>query len=118
MGKSTFVDVVTRLAGKLGAPGRILAADPAQGRERALVDWQDGTTHLRVIDRSSEAIPTVGVVVEDRSTLGNIGTLRANKAEDPMAMDPSISQATRGVGRVDQAAARDAGAPKDAGAKK
>ena len=38
----------------------------------------------------------VGVVLEERSTLNALPQLRGNKAEDPMAMDPSIAAATRG----------------------
>jgi hypothetical protein len=38
----------------------------------------------------------VGVVLEDRNTLSNINNLRSNKADDPLAMDPSVSAITKG----------------------
>jgi hypothetical protein len=57
------------------------------------VDWQDGQTHLRVVDRSKHH--TVGVVLEERATLNALPQLRSNKAEDLMAVDPSIAAATR-----------------------
>ena len=41
------------------------------------VDWQDGQTHLRVIDRGKNL---VGVVLEERATLNALPQLRANKA--------------------------------------
>jgi hypothetical protein len=110
-GAKTYVEAVTKLAAQLGAPGRVLAADPDKGRPHTVVDWQDATSHLRAIDRSTEPLPVLGLVLEDRATLGNIATLRANKTDDPMAMDPSISQATRGEGRTDPNAHKDAGAP-------
>jgi hypothetical protein len=56
----------------------------------------------------------VGVVLEDKRTLSNLPQLRAMKAEDPFALDPSVSAITRG-GISDPNAARarpDAGAPK------
>jgi hypothetical protein len=102
MGK-TFSDVVSKLTQQFGVAGRVQPANPAQGRTQTVVDWQDGATHLRAIDRGPA---TIGLVYEDRATLANIAQLRANKEEDPLAMDPSIAAATRGQGRVDPNAAR------------
>ncbi len=77
-------------------------------------DWQDASTHLRIVDRSGEHL--VGVVLEDKTTLNGLATLRANKPVDPFAIDPSISAVTKG-GVSDPNAAKslkaaDAGAPK------
>jgi len=72
---------------------RIRAADASQGLERTEADWQDTKSHLRAVDRSNEHI--VGVVLEDRSTLGNLAALRSNKPVDPFALDPSIANLTR-----------------------
>ena len=91
----TFQEAVTKLQGALAVPGRVRAADPSQGQIFTTVDWQDGTTHLRAVDRSNNS-HLVAVVFEDRSTLGNIERLRANKVDDPLAMDPSIAAITRG----------------------
>jgi len=92
MGKS-FADAVNGIQGVIGVAGRVRPADPASGLEFTTVDWQDGQTHLRVLDRSASKV--VGVVLEERSTLNALPQLRSNKAEDPMAIDPSISAATR-----------------------
>jgi hypothetical protein len=108
----TFQDAVTKLNAALSVGGRVRAADPSSGVMFTTADWQDAASHLRAIDRSFEHI--VGVVLEDRQTLGAINQLRANKAEDPLAMDPSISAITKG-GVSDPSAGRnkaDAGTPK------
>lgn len=99
----TFAEVVTKMNTQLGTPGRVRAADPAQGLAQTTVDWQDGTTHMRLADRG---VSVFGQVFEEKATLGNLAQLRANKADDPFAVDPSISAATRGVGRSDPNAAK------------
>jgi hypothetical protein len=109
----SFKDAVTKLAGLLTVPGRVRAPDAQNGLERTTVDWQDAMNHLRCVDRSSERL--VGVVMEDKRTLANLGTLRANRPVDPFAIDPAIAAVTRG-GVSDPNAARargdaDAGAP-------
>jgi hypothetical protein len=108
---SSFQEAVTKLNGLFGVPARIRAADPAQGLERTEADWQDGKSHLRAVDRSSEHM--VGIVLEDKATLLNLAALRVNKPVDPFAIDPAIAALTkRGV--TDPNAARlpevDAGA--------
>ena len=90
----TFQEAVTKLQGALNQAGRVRAADPAQGIFATTVDWQDGTTRLRAVDRSNGKI--VGIVLEERNTLNNLDRLRANKTEDPLAMDPSIAAITKG----------------------
>ena len=105
MGRS-FQEAVTKIQVQLNTPGRLRMTDPGQAISFPTVDWQDGATHLRLIDRSAEANPLLGVVVEDRATLGALATLRANKPDDLLAIDPSISAVTRGVGRTDPNAAR------------
>ncbi len=79
--------------GILGVAGRPRAQDPSNGLDFTTVDWQDGATHLRVIDRGKNL---VGVVLEERATLNSLPQLRGNKSDDPMAMDPSIAAATHG----------------------
>ncbi len=91
----TFEEAVTKLQGALTVPGRVRAADPAHGLNFTTVDWQDANTHLRAVDRSNNS-HLVAVVFEDRGTLNNIERLRANKVEDPLAMDPSIAAITKG----------------------
>lgn len=93
MGKS-YIDAVNKVNGDLGAQGRIQGADPAKGINATTVDWKDGSSHLRVVDRSGEKV--VAVVIEDNGTLGNLASLRTNKAEDPTAIDPTIAAVTKG----------------------
>jgi hypothetical protein len=108
----TFKDAVTKLNGLLGTPGRIRGADASQGLERTEADWQDARSHLRAVDRSREHL--IGIVLEDRGTLVNLNSLRANKPVDPFTLDPAIAALTkRGV--TDPNAARTAD---DAGARK
>jgi hypothetical protein len=109
----SYKTAVAKLNDLLGAPGRFRAADASQGIPRAETDWQDAMSHLRCDDRSSEHL--VGIVLEDKRTLANLGSLRSHKAEDPFALDPSIAAVTKG-GISDPNAARskssgDAGAP-------
>jgi hypothetical protein len=93
LGKS-FIDAVNKLNGQLGAAGRIQGADPEKGLATTTVDWKDGSSHLRVVDRSGERV--AGLVIEDNGTLGNLASLRTMKAEDPTAIDPTIAQVTKG----------------------
>lgn len=113
LGKS-YIDAVNKLNAQLGAQGRIQGADPAKGINSTTVDWKDGSSHLRVVDRSGERV--VGVVLEDNGTLGNLASLRSNKAEDPTAIDPSIAAVTKG-GLSDPNAAKAAPSGSAAGKK-
>jgi hypothetical protein len=110
----TFKDVVTKLSGLLGQPPRIRPSAAPKDPELTTADWQDATTHLRVLDRTSEHL--VAVVLEDKATLNSLATLRANKPTDPFAIDPSISAVTKGgisdPNAAKAAAKADAGAPK------
>jgi hypothetical protein len=109
---ATFKDAVTKLSGLLGQPPRIRPSAAPKDPELTTADWQDATTHLRVLDRTSEHL--VAVVLEDKATLNSLATLRANKPVDPFAIDPSISAVTKG-GVSDPNAAK-AAAKADAGA--
>lgn len=108
-GKS-YIEAVNNLNAKLGAQGRVQGADAAKGIDATTVDWKDGSSHLRAVDRSGEHV--VAVVIEDANTLGNIASLRANKAVDPTAIDPSIAAVTKGDNRSDPNAAASASAGK------
>ena len=73
-----------------GRPGsRQRAPDAAQNIERTTTDWQDASTHLRAIDRSGEHL--VGIVLEDRSTLARLASLRVNKPRRPVRNRPDRS---------------------------
>jgi hypothetical protein len=110
---ATFQDAVTRLNAAMGVPARIRTADASQGIDRTTADWQDKTTHVRAVDRSNEHI--VALVLEDRSTLSSLASLRAVKPSDPFAIDPAIAAVTR-HGVTDPNAAKDPHAKADAGA--
>jgi hypothetical protein len=90
---STFQEAVTKLNALFSVAARIRAADASQGLERTEADWQDGKSHLRAVDRSGEHL--VGVVLEDKNTVGNLSSLRANKPVDPFALDPAIANLTK-----------------------
>ena len=108
----SFQGALAKFAAILGSPSRVRSAG-VQGLEHTTGDWQDNSTHLRVIDLSGDHM--VGVVLEDKRTLMNLASLRSNKPKDPFAIDPSIAAITKG-GVTDPNAARqpdaDAGAPK------
>jgi hypothetical protein len=112
----TYQDAVTKLNVAMGVAGRVRAADPSQGLLYTTTDWQDATTHVRALDRSFEHV--VGVAIEEAQTYRSLSQLRANKEEDPLAMDPSTAAITKS-GVTDPNAHRtqpDGGAP--AGKKK
>jgi hypothetical protein len=90
---TSYQEAVTRLNGLFGVAGRIRAADPSKGLERTEADWQDARSHLRAVDRSGEHL--VGVILIDKTTEGNLGSLRTYKAADPFALDPSIANITK-----------------------
>ncbi|MBX3208110.1 MAG: hypothetical protein KF764_23895 [Labilithrix sp.] len=98
MGKA-YLDAVNRLNAQLNAQGRVQGADAAKGIDATTVDWKDGTSHLRAVDRSNDHV--VGIVVEDSGTLSNITALRPNKPADPNEIDPSITAVTKGTNRSD-----------------
>lgn len=95
---ASYADAQSKLGATMGGPGRVQQPDAKKGIERPTTDWKDGTTHLRLVDRSGER--KVGIVVEEISTMTALPQLRANKAEDPMAIDPTI-QAVTGSGPSD-----------------
>jgi hypothetical protein len=109
---NTYQECVTKLNAQLGVPARIRAADAQNGLTTTEADWQDNDTHLRALDRSRDKV--CAIVLEHRGTLGNLGSLRAAKESDPFALDPSISNITKG-GISDPNALRGAGSAKPGG---
>jgi hypothetical protein len=89
---TTFADATSRMNSALGVNGRQHVIDLDDGVDAPTVDWQDASTHLRLIDMGRSA----GVASEDRATLQNLPQLRANRPADPLAVDPSIAAVTRG----------------------
>ncbi len=107
-----FLDAVNKVAAQLGVNGRVLGADASKGINATTVDWQDSSSHLRLVDRSGEGV--VALILEDKQTLGNLASLRPNKDVDPTAIDPSIAAVTKGSNRSDP----NAGKEEDANGKK
>jgi len=111
---ASYAEAVGKLASLVGARPRVTQPSPT-GSRLLSADWQDPGTHLRADDRSGEHV--IGVVLEDKRTLANLPQLRAIKAEDPFALDPSVAAITH-AGISDPNAQRsrgDAGAPKKRG---
>jgi hypothetical protein len=107
---ASYQDAVGKLGAVLGAPARMRAADASKGVDRPTADWQDNSSHLRAVDRSGEHL--IGIVLEDKRTLSNLASLRANKAQDPFALDPSIAAITKhGISDPNAAKPPDADAP-------
>ncbi len=94
---ATYAEAVAKMRTSVGAAPRVLAAgsaSPSGPRRVTSSDWQDTGTHLRLDDRSGDGV--VGIVLEDKRTRGSLPQLRAVKAVDPMALDPSILAITHG----------------------
>jgi hypothetical protein len=108
---NTYQECVTKLNSKLGIAGRIRAANEKNGLSTTEADWQDNETHLRALDRSREKV--CAIVVEHRGTLANLASLRLSKDADPFALDPSISNITKGG--VSDPNAQKGGAPAGSG---
>jgi len=89
----TWEEAVLKQVKALGVPGRVLQADFEKGRNSLEVDWKDGATHLRVIQRSDTA---VAFAYEDTATLGNLTALRPNKPAANDDIDPAVAAAVRG----------------------
>lgn len=90
----TYQEAVQKMNAQLSVAGKARNADPDRGLFLPYTEWQDGTSHLRLVDRSSEGV--VGVTLADKNTYKNIASLRPNTLDDPMAMDPSIALVTKG----------------------
>lgn len=108
---ANFQEAVQKVSAQLNASGTPIKEAPERGLPLPSIAWQDGTTQLRLVDRSGEKV--IGMVVEDKSVLSAIPQLRSKKEEDPLAMDPAITAITGGnIDPNAKKAAPDAGAPK------
>jgi hypothetical protein len=97
---ASYKEAVAVLTKRFGVPGRVLAEDPAHGRNATEVDWSDANTHVRAIDRSDENI--VGLVFQDRATGERMAAYRAGQKDNgPGAIDPTIAAVTKGGPPVD-----------------
>jgi hypothetical protein len=104
---ASYKDAVGILTKRFGVAGRVLAEDPAHGRNATEVDWADTTVQVRAIDRSSENI--VGLVFQERTTADRMVAIRAGQKGDEGGIDPTITAITKPGGAVDpNASAADA----------
>lgn len=78
------------LAKKYGAAPAIVEADFAKGRAFEEMQWQDGTTVIRAINRA----PTLGLAYQDANIYFNLAKHRSKKLEDPHKMDKDVASAT------------------------
>lgn len=69
-------DAAIKLTAQFGAAGRVIPPNPDKQIYVTTVDWQDATTHFRLVERGESA---VAFVYEELATLNNIDSLRANK---------------------------------------
>jgi hypothetical protein len=112
---ASYAEAVAKLQASVGAAPRVITPKPGGPMRLLSSDWQDPGTHLRADDRSGDGV--VGIVLEDKRTLASLPQLRSVKADDPLALDPSIAAITRGS-LSDPNALRglsDAGPPKKKG---
>ena len=90
---ATYEQAATTLTQRYSVAGRLLELDYVAGRNFTEIDWQDPRTHLRLLDRSGLQI--AAMVYEDRVTLNNLSTLRANKPVEDSGVDPSVEALMR-----------------------
>jgi len=88
---ATFAVAAKKLEEKLGVPGRELAANPAEGRRFAELDWADEYTHVRAIDWGKE----FAVAFVERATEGRLDELRKNKEKPAESVDPTVKGVLR-----------------------
>ncbi|HEY8079173.1 MAG TPA: hypothetical protein VIF62_33805, partial [Labilithrix sp.] len=55
LGKS-YLDAVNQMNAKLGAQGRVLGVNADKGINATTVDYKDGSSHMRIVDRSAEKL--------------------------------------------------------------
>jgi hypothetical protein len=104
---ASYKEAIQTLTSRYGVPGRVLAEDPAHGRNATEVDWVDAKTHVRAIDRSGEKI--LGLVFEERSTSDRMVAIRAQNKGEQGGIDPTITAITKPGQAVDpNASAADA----------
>jgi hypothetical protein len=87
----TYLEGVVKLSTIYGIPGRV--SPPNDTRFVTEVDWKDGTTHVRAIERGENAL---GLAYEDSATVASLPSLRTNKPVDENGIDPAVAAAVRG----------------------
>lgn len=88
-----FKEAAVKLTATFGSPGRVIPPNEAKQIYTTSVDWKDGTTHVRLLERSEASC---AVALEDQQTAANIDSLRVNKPKQEEAVDPAVAAALRG----------------------
>jgi hypothetical protein len=88
-----FKQAAVKLTETFGSPGRVIPPNEKKQIFTTSVDWKDGTTHVRLLERSDAGC---AVALEDQQTAANIETLRVNKPKVEEAVDPAVAAALRG----------------------
>lgn len=87
-----FQAAVVKLSSVFGVPGRVLPPDPAKGQYVTVVDWKDGRSHFRAIERSDTSF---ALAYEDLDTLARLASLRPNQPADDGLIDPAVADVVR-----------------------
>lgn len=87
-----FQAAVVKLSSVFGVPGRVLPPDPAKGQYVTVVDWKDGHSHFRAIERSDTSF---ALAYEDLDTVARLASLRPNQPADDGLIDPAVADVVR-----------------------
>jgi hypothetical protein len=87
----TYMDAMVKLTTIYGVPGRVTPPDDKHWAVE--VDWKDGVTHIRAIQRNDTAF---GLAFEDNATVASLDALRPNKPVVDDGIDPAVAAAVRG----------------------
>lgn len=90
---SSFDDAVRKMTKKLGAPPAVHRRDFAKGRLYKVVEWTDGRTILRMVNREEEGL--VGLVKVHTDTFNRLASLRTNQAKETGEIDSDVEMVTR-----------------------
>lgn len=85
----TFEEATEILTKKFGATPFKVEADFAKGRNFAELQWTDGTTVIRAIDRGN----VIGLSYQDSNVFFNLAKHRPNKPKNPHAIDKDVAAA-------------------------
>ncbi len=86
----TWEEATEILTKRFGAAPFKVEADFAKGRNFEELQWQDGTTVIRAINRA----PVIAMVYQDATVYFNLPRYRPNKPKNPHAIDKDVQAVT------------------------
>ncbi|MBK7586773.1 MAG: hypothetical protein IPI67_42125 [Myxococcales bacterium] len=86
----TWEEATELLTKRFGAAPFKVEADYAKGRNFEELQWTDGTTVIRAINRA----PVIALVYQDATIFFNLAKYRPNKPKNPHALDKDVAAAT------------------------